>query len=122
MDAVVLQGKIDNLLRSAYRLLPAGSNTENLYADDFSLLNKNVHDLINELYSQKGRTIEQEATLCLALLMGYSVSMYANPEDELKKQTVLLRTLKVLSLLPLSPLKEQLLSVYNGLQHSFEIN
>ena len=32
-------------------------------------------------------TAEQEAALCLSLLMGYSVSMYANPEDEIKKQS-----------------------------------
>ena len=122
MDTIVLQEKIDNLLGSVHKLLPAGSDMGNIYADDFSLLNKSIYNQINELYSQHGRTPEQEATLCLALLMGYSVSMYANPEDELKKQTVLLRTWKILSLLPPSSLKEQLLSAYNGLQHLFEIN
>ena len=122
MDTIVLQEKIDNLLGSVHKLLPAGSDMGNIYADDFSLLNKSIYNQINELYSQHGRTPEQEATLCLALLMGYSVSMYANPEDELKKQTVLLRTWKILSYLPVSPLKEQLLSAYNELQHLFEIN
>ena len=122
MDTIVLQEKIDNLLSSVHKLLPVGSDMGNIYADDFSLLNKSIHDQINELYSQQGRTPEQEATLCLALLMGYSVSLYANPEDELKKHTVLLRTRNILPLLPLSPLKEHLLSVYNELQHSFSIN
>ena len=122
MDTIVLQEKIDNLLGSVHKLLPAGSDMGNIYADELSLLNKSIHNQINELYSQHGRTREQEATLCLALLMGYSVSMYANSEDELKKQTVLLRTWKILSLLPPSSLKEQLLSAYNGLQHLFEIN
>ncbi len=122
MDTIVLQEKIDNLLGSVHKLLPVGSDMGNIYADDFSLLNKSIHNQINELYSQHGRTPEQEATLCLALLMGYSVSMYANPEDELKKQAILLRTWKILPLLPLSPLKEHLLSVYNELQHSFSIN
>ena len=122
MDTIILQEKIENLLSATHKLLPAGSDMGNIYADDLSFLNKSIHDQMNELYSQHGRTPEQEATLCLALLMGYSVSMYANPEDELKKQTVLLRTWKILSLLPPSSLKEQLLSAYNGLQHLFEIN
>ncbi|MDD3038185.1 UpxZ family transcription anti-terminator antagonist [Bacteroides sp.] len=122
MDTIILQEKIENLLSATHKLLPVGSDMENIYADDLSFLNKSIHDQMNELYSQQGRTIEQEATLCLALLMGYSVSMYANPEDELKKQTVLLRTWKILSFLPPSSLKEQLLSAYNGLQHLFEIN
>ena len=82
MDTIVLQEKIDNLLNSVRKLLPGGSNLGDIYADDLSLLNKSIHDRINELYSQHGRTPEQEAALCLALLMGYNVSQYANPEDE----------------------------------------
>ena len=121
MDTSVLQEKIDNLLSSVHKLLPDGSNLD-IYADDLSFLNKSIHDQINELYFQHGRTSEEEATLCLALLMGYSVSMYANPEDELKKHTILLRTRNILSLLPPSPLKEDLLLTYNELQHSFSIN
>ena len=122
MDTVVLQEKIENLLSSVHKLLPVGGDMGNIYADDLSLLNKSIHDQINELYSQHGRTPEQEATLCLALLMGYSVSMYANFEDELKKQSVLFRTQNILPLLPPSSLKEHLLSPYNELQHSFSIN
>ncbi|WP_077153595.1 UpxZ family transcription anti-terminator antagonist [Bacteroides bouchesdurhonensis] len=122
MDTIVLQEKIDNLLNSVRKLLPGGSNLGDIYADDLSLLNKSIHDRINELYSQHGRTPEQEAALCLALLMGYSVSQYANPEDESKKHTVLLRTRNILSLLPPSSLKEDLLLTYNELQHSFSIN
>ena len=122
MDTIVLQEKIDNLLNSVRKLLPGGGKLGDIYADDLSLLNKSIHDWINELYSQHGRTPEQEAALCLALLMGYSVSQYANPEDESKKQTVLLRTRNILSLLPPSSLKEDLLLTYNELQHSFSIN
>ena len=122
MDTIILQEKIENLLSATHKLLPAGSDMGNIYADDLSFLNKSIHDQMNELYSQHGRTPEQEATLCLALLMGYSVSLYANPEDELKKHTVLLRTRNILPLRPPSSLKEHLLSVYNELQHSFSIN
>ena len=122
MDTIVLQEKIDNLLSSVHKLLPDGSNLSYIYVDDLSFLNKSIHDRINELYSQHGRTPEEEATLCLALLMGYSVSQYANPEDESKKNTILLRTRNILPVLPPSPLKEDLLFTYNELQHSFSIN
>ena len=122
MDTIILQEKIDNLLNSVRKLLPGGSNLGDIYVDELSFLNKSIHDRINELYSQHGRTPEQEAALCLALLMGYSVSQYANPEDESKKHTILLRTRNILSLLPPSSLKEDLLLTYNELQHSFSIN
>ena len=49
MDTIVLQEKIDNLLNSVRKLLPGGSNLGDIYADDLSLLNKSIHDRINEL-------------------------------------------------------------------------
>ena len=122
MDANVLQVKIDSLLDSVHKLLPSGGNSGDIYADELSLLNKSIHCLVCELHSQHGRTPEQEAALCLSLLMGYSVSRYANPEDESRKSAVLLRTRKILPLLPPSPLKERLLLIYNELQHSFSID
>ena len=117
-----IQDKIEKLQKTVDTLLHMGENMDCICVDDLSLLNNEIHEQINDLYLYHGETTEQEAALCLSLLMGYSVSMYANPEDELKKQTVLLRTGKILPLLPPSPLKEHLLSAYNELQHSFSIN
>ena len=54
-------------------------------------------------------TVEQEATLCLAVLMGYNVSMYANSDDEKKKQFMLERSKYILSQLPHSQLRTRLL-------------
>ena len=85
MDTVVLQDKIDHLLRSVRRLLPVGSDVCYLYSDDFSQLHQSIRNQLNELYPLRGETMEQDASLCLALLLGYSVSMYANPEEESKK-------------------------------------
>ena len=122
MENILLQEKIETLKSLANNLLHIGDRQDNVFVDDFTLLNKSIYDLINELYSQRGKTLEQEATLCLALLMGYSVSMYANPDDEFKKQSVLKRSRKILPTLPPSSVKEQLLVFCNELNNSFEIN
>ncbi|SHG07067.1 UpxZ family of transcription anti-terminator antagonists [Bacteroides faecichinchillae] len=122
MGNILLQEKIETLRNLADTLLHIGDRQDNVFVDDFTLLNKSIYDLINELYFQRGKTLEQEATLCLALLMGYSVSMYANPDDEFKKQSVLKRSRKILPTLPPSSVKEQLLVFCNELNNSFEIN
>ena len=113
MGNILLQEKIETLRNLADTLLHIGDRQDNVFVDDFTLLNKSIYDLINELYSQRGKTLEQEATLCLALLMGYSVSMYANPDDEFKKQSVLKRSRKILPTLPPSSVKEQLMYFLN---------
>ena len=110
------------LQHAAHTLMYLGMDGEPLYSDDFCRQNKDVLLKSDSLFAAKSSDIEEEANLCLALLMGYSVSQYANPEDESKKHTVLLRTRNILSLLPPSSLKEDLLLTYNELQHSFSIN
>ena len=122
MGNMLLQEKIDSLYSLADRFLHIGDQNGYVYADDLSLLNKSIHTLINELYPQRGVTLEQEAALCLALLMGYSVSMYANWEDESKKQAILARSWKILPTLSPSQTKERLSTLCNELNHSFEIN
>ena len=115
MNANLLQDKIESLQNMAGQLLHSASGEicGNLYADDFALLNKEIHEKINELYPLHGQTVEEEALLCLALLVGYSVSMYANPEDEVKKHTILERSRKVMSRLSATPLKGKLATIYN---------
>ncbi|MCM1874024.1 UpxZ family transcription anti-terminator antagonist [Bacteroides thetaiotaomicron] len=48
--------------------------------------------------------------------------MYANPEDEERKQAVLTRSLSLLDVLPPSLLKQQLSAVCHGMQELCEIN
>ena len=105
----LLQEKIDRLLDSVRMLLPDGSNIGFVYSDDLANLNKSIHDQMDELYIRRGETVEQEATLCLAVLMGYNVSMYANSDDEKKKQFMLERSKYILSQLPHSQLRTRLL-------------
>lgn len=106
-----LQDKIIHLHDLAHRLLHIECSGSYLYADDLSQLNKDIHDEMNELYPLRGNTLEQDASLCLALLLGYSVSMYTDWEDDLKRETILSCSLELLENLPPSSLKEDLLTV-----------
>ncbi|KAB4689712.1 transcriptional regulator [Bacteroides thetaiotaomicron] len=96
MDAIILQENIEGLLSLVRMLLPGGGSAGCVYLDDLSALQRSIHEKINDLYSQRGETPEQDATLCLAILQGYNVSMYANPEDEDRKRSVLQRSLTLL--------------------------
>lgn len=100
-------------------LLPSQGGAGIAYADNLSELNSRIHSQLTELYSCHGATPEQEASRCLAMLMGYSVSMYANPDDERKRQTVLKRSQKLLESLSPCLLKEQLRDIYSQLSVSF---
>ena len=122
MDAVILQENIEGLLSLVRMLLPGGGSAGRVYLDDLSALQRSIHKQINDLYSQRGETPEQDATLCLALLQGYNVSMYANPEDEDRKRSVLQRSLTLLDALPPSLLKQQLSAVCHGMQELCETN
>ena len=122
MNTILLQEKIDSLLNLTRMLLPSGGRTDCVYLDALSELQKSIHEKINDLYSQRGETPVQEATLCLAILLGYNVSMYANPEDEERKRDVLTRSRELLKSLPPSFLKQQLSAVYYKMQEECEIN
>ena len=112
MGISLLQQKIESLQNLADSLLHIGDNDGYVYADDLSQLNKKIHEKIEELYPLKGGTEEQEAALCLAILSGYSVSMYANPEDERKKKAILKRAKKVVGEIFLASPKFQQLAVF----------
>ena len=122
MDAIILQENIEGLLSLVRMLLPGGGSAGCVYLDDLSALQRSIHEKINDLDSQRGETPEQDATLCLAILQGYNVSMYANPEDEERKQAVLTYSLSLLDVLPPSLLKQQLSAVCHELQELCEIN
>ena len=122
MVSVLLQENIDELQHLADHLLHIGDKNGYVYADDLSTLQQSIHKKINDLYSQRGETPEQDATLCLAILQGYNVSMYANPEDEDRKRSVLQRSLTLLDVLPPSLLKQQLSAVCHGMQELCETN
>ena len=58
--------------------------------------------------------VEEEANLCLALLMGYNATIYNDGDKEQKKQAVLDRIYPILEQLPASLLKARLLTYTYG--------
>lgn len=106
--------QIESLRQLTHELLHLGIDGSPLYTDHFCKLNKEVLELADSLYSQKGTALEEEATLCFALLTAYSTTIYDRGDKELKKQSILNRSWKVLDKLPPSLLKCQLLIVCYG--------
>ena len=78
MDAIILQENIEGLLSLVRMLLPDGGSAGCVYLDDLSALQRSIHEKINDLYSQRGETPEQDATLCLAILQGYNCLLYTS--------------------------------------------
>ena len=77
------------LQRAAHDLMYLGMDGSPVYSDDLSRRNGEVYRLTMALYRSgvKGTTIEEQANVCLALLMGYSASFVDHGE---KQQHVLL--------------------------------
>lgn len=102
------------LQHAAHTLMYLGMDGEPLYSDDFCRQNKDVLLKSDSLFAVKGSDIEEEANLCLALLMGYNATIYNYGDKEQKKQEILVRTCDVLERLPESLLKVRLLTYCYG--------
>lgn len=106
--------KTEELQQLAQKSLYLGLDGDPIYAEHFSRLNKEIQILSDALYSVKGDTPEEEAGICLALLMGYNATIYSYKDKEAKKQSILDRAWEVLEQLPSSLLKCQLLTYCYG--------
>lgn len=102
------------LQQIAHNLMYLDTNGESIYSDDFCHLNKEVLVKSDSLFSEKGSSIEEEANLCLALLMGYNATIYDNGDKGQKKQAILDRISEILEQLPASLLKVRLLAYCYG--------
>ena len=104
------------LQRAAHELMYLGVDGNPIYSDDLSRRNGEVYRLTTALYdsSVKGSTIEEQANVCLALLMGYSASFIDHGEKQKHIQEVLDRCWDILDALPASLLKLRLLTVCYG--------
>ena len=98
----------------AHGLMYLGMDGAPIYSNDFSRLNKDVLIKSDSLFLSKGSNTEEEANLCLALLMGYNATIYDNGDKEQKKQVVLDRIYDVLEKLSTSLLKVRLLTYCYG--------
>lgn len=102
------------LQHAAHTLMYLGMDGEPLYSDDFCRQNKDVLLKSDSLFAAKSSDIEEEANLCLALLMGYNATIYNYVDKEQKKQEILVRAYDVLERLPDSLLKVRLLTYCYG--------
>ena len=66
--------KTEELQQLAQKSLYLGLDGDPIYTEHFSRLNKEIQILSDALYSVKGDTPEEEAGICLALLMGYNAT------------------------------------------------
>ena len=102
------------LQQVAHDLMYLNVDAGTIYSDDFCRLNKDVLVKSDSLFSAKGSDIEEEANLCLALLMGYNATIYDYGDKGQKKQAVLDRIFNILEQLPASLLKVRLLTYCYG--------
>lgn len=105
-----------SLQRAAHELMYLGVDGSPVYSDDLSRRNGEVYRLTTSLYNSgvKGSTVEEQANVCLALLMGYSASFIDHGEKQEHVQEVLDRCWDVLDALPASLLKLRLLTACYG--------
>ena len=94
--------QVQNLQHIARELLYLGMDGSPIYTDHFRQLNTEVFRLSEALFSMKGATSEEEAAICLSLLMGYNATIYNDG------------SFAVLDHLPASLLKCQLLTYCYG--------
>lgn len=102
------------LQHAAHELMYLGMDGEPVYSDTFCWLNKEVLVKSDSLFFAQSSDVEEEANLCLALLMGYNATIYDDGDKEQKKQMVLNRICHVLEQLPASLLKVRLLTYTYG--------
>ena len=100
------------LQRAAHELMYLGMDGSPVYSDDLSRRNGEVYRLTTALYNSgaKGSTTEEQANVCLALLMGYTASFIDHGEKQKHVQEVLNRCWDILETLPTSLLKLRLLT------------
>lgn len=104
------------LQRAAHDLMYLGMDGSPVYSDNLSRRNGEVYRLTTALYNSgvKGTTIEEQANVCLTLLMGYSASFIDHGEKQEHIQEILDRCWDILDALPGSLLKLRLLTACYG--------
>lgn len=105
-----MDSKSSSLFSLAHHLLTYGLDGSPIYADQFTRLNRDVYERAIELYDTRGTTVEEEAELCLGLLVAFAATIYDNGSKQEYIQNVLDRSWEVLPKLSPSLLKVRLLT------------
>ena len=113
---MTLSEEVASLQRAAHDLMYLGMDGSPIYSDDLSRRNNEVYRLTTTLYNSgvKGSTVEEQASVCLALLMGYNASFIDHGEKCEHIQEILDRCWDILDILPASLLKLRLLTACYG--------
>ena len=113
---MTLSEEVASLQRAAHDLMYLGMDGSPIYSDDLSRRNNEVYHLTTTLYNSgiKGSTVEEQASVCLALLMGYNASFIDHGEKRGHIQEILDRCWDILDTLPASLLKLRLLTACYG--------
>ena len=111
-----LKAETAALQRAAHELMYLGSDGTPVYSDNLSRLNSEVYRQTTALYGScaQGGTAEEQAEVCLALLMGYNASFIDHGEKREHIQEILNRCWDLLDTLPPSLLKLRLLTACYG--------
>ena len=113
---MTLSEEVASLQRAAHDLMYLGMDGSPIYSDDLSRRNNEVYRLTTTLYNSgvQGSTVEEQASVCLALLMGYNASFIDHGETREHVQKILDRCWDILDTLPASLLKLRLLTACYG--------
>lgn len=113
---MTLSEEVASLQRAAHDLMYLGMDGSPIYSDDLSRRNNEVYRLTTTLYNSgvQGSTVEEQASVCLALLMGYNASFIDHGEKREHVQKILDRCWDILDTLPASLLKLRLLTACYG--------
>ena len=100
---------VSSLYVRAHELLNLGMDGSPIYSDHFARLNREVYEQALDLYNTlEGNTPEEEAELCLSILVALNATFYDNGRKQQYIQRLLDRCLNVLDKLPDSLLKVRL--------------
>lgn len=113
---MTLSEEVASLQRAAHDLMYLGMDGSPIYSDDLSRRNNEVYRLTTTLYNSgvQGSTVEEQASVCLALLMGYNALFIDHGEKREHVQKILDRCWDILDTLPASLLKLRLLTACYG--------
>jgi hypothetical protein len=104
-----------SLFSLARRLLTYGLDGSPVYADKFARLNLDVYEQALKLRNiRRGDTPEEEAGLCLSLLVAFNATIYDNGRKQQYIQEILDRSWETLPRLAPSLLKVRLLTCCYG--------
>lgn len=89
---------VSSLYVRAHELLNLGMDGSPIYSDHFARLNREVYEQALDLYNTlEGNTPEEEAELCLSILVALNATFYDNGRKQQYIQRLLDRCLNVLA-------------------------